>query len=163
MALGQLGTVLSELYPNSADVRRLADGAGVPTRHLVLDGSALQMWYGLLEEAERRGKMLALISVVRDDYADYQPLLSAAWTYLEDQTHLGAEPERVVMNENTTGDVRDVLDTIKERLLRVELRIEYLEKSTTVSVGLDSKALLLALGVAGIMFVAIWVLSGGGG
>ncbi len=79
--LNPLQSILAELYPADDDVRRLANQAGLPPAYIDFDGPAIQVWHSLLEQAQQRGRVQALIEIVQGEYPENQPLTQAIQAY----------------------------------------------------------------------------------
>lgn len=59
---------LARLYPHAATIRRVAWDAGIVTERLELSGPADDIWYGLLEEAQRQKRVEQLLEVAQREY-----------------------------------------------------------------------------------------------
>lgn len=77
----QLRTVLVELYPEGADLRRVARDAGVALDRVALGGSAVNNWDSLLTEAAKNQQVADLLDVARQEYPGNEQLATAqaAW------------------------------------------------------------------------------------
>jgi hypothetical protein len=79
--LTQLRNVLSDLYPDVVDARTVASTAGLPVSRIVLQGRAVNVWHAILEEAEKQGRVEAVIRVALDEYPSHNGLQAAARAY----------------------------------------------------------------------------------
>ena len=64
----QLRDVLVALYPEVADVRRVAHDAGIAVERVARGGSALNNWAGVVAEAVKNGQVADLLDVARQEY-----------------------------------------------------------------------------------------------
>jgi hypothetical protein len=77
-ALRQLREVLSNLYPDPISVRRLIDDAGLPTSAMPLSGTAQNIWYSILSEAQKHEDGITkVIDAALVDYKEHKLLLAA--------------------------------------------------------------------------------------
>jgi len=70
--------MLVQLYENPASIRRVLQDAGVHTERLSFSGSPVDIWFDALNQAEREGRVGAVLAIARDEYpgnADLQRLL----------------------------------------------------------------------------------------
>lgn len=70
----ELRTVLSELYSSSANAQRLADDAELNRSRIDFGGSAQTVWFNVLEEARKSGKLGDLIALALVDYPNHADL-----------------------------------------------------------------------------------------
>ena len=75
--LTQLNDVLAGLYFMTRDSLRVVDNAGLPKAHIAFQDRAIDNWHQILLEADRRGKVDALIDAALKDYPDDPFLLQA--------------------------------------------------------------------------------------
>ncbi|MCB0128318.1 MAG: hypothetical protein KDE58_38895, partial [Caldilineaceae bacterium] len=75
--LTQLRSILVYLYPAIGDAWRVADDAGVVHSRSNSDDTAINVWHGLLQEAERQEKLTALLAVAAAEYPRNQELVAA--------------------------------------------------------------------------------------
>jgi hypothetical protein len=89
-ALTQLRDALADLYPGAQDARRVAASALLPVDHIDLQGSAVDIWQAVLEEAEKQGRTAALIEAATGahEYPTNPALRAAAAAY-----HRASAPE----------------------------------------------------------------------
>lgn len=88
-------TVLVELYPDAADLRRIARDAGVALDRVLLSGSALNNWDGLLAEAAKNQQVADLLDVARQEYPRNLALFEAQGAYKTmQQTVIGTLPNK---------------------------------------------------------------------
>ena len=64
----QLRDVLVALYPEVADLRRVAYEAGIAVERVALGGSAVNDWAGVVAEAVKNGQVADLLDVARQEY-----------------------------------------------------------------------------------------------
>jgi tetratricopeptide (TPR) repeat protein len=63
-----LRDALARLYPLSASWHRIAEDAGLTVAHIEFGGSAKDVWYAIVKEAERAGRLDALVRLAREEY-----------------------------------------------------------------------------------------------
>jgi hypothetical protein len=59
---------LAALYPDEASARRVAAQAGLNSARIVFGGAPVNLWHGVLTEAERGGQIDAVAAVARQEY-----------------------------------------------------------------------------------------------
>ncbi len=72
-----LNYVLAGLYPVTRESYRIVEAAGLPKIHIAFQDRAIDNWYAVLDEADKRGKVLEVIRAARQDYPD-NPFLEQA-------------------------------------------------------------------------------------
>lgn len=75
--LTNLNYVLAGLYPLTADSIRVVDVAGLPKMHIAFNARAIDNWHAILDEADKRGKVLDIIRAACRDYPDIPDLQRA--------------------------------------------------------------------------------------
>lgn len=92
----QLRAVLVELYPDVADLRRVAHDAGVALDRVTLGGSLINSWDGVVAEAAKRGQMADLLDVARQEYGGNAGLqqVEAAFRAAQAQQALALLPDQ---------------------------------------------------------------------
>jgi V8-like Glu-specific endopeptidase len=75
--LTNLNHVLAGLYPIMSDSYRIVEDAGLPRTQIPFRARAIDNWYEILSEADKRGKLENLIKVVRKEYPE-NPFLEKA-------------------------------------------------------------------------------------
>lgn len=78
-----LRALLAKLYPEAADIRRVAADAGVNLSRVAMEAKAVNMWHALLDECEKEDKLTDLLTVAAGDYPHNQALA----TVLADHQH----------------------------------------------------------------------------
>src|SRR5687768_14347804 len=83
--LTELRDVLAGLYPEPNRSIRIADETGLPREHVAFHHAAIENWHAILIAAERRGRVAALIEVVRAEYriGENDAFDKAARSYLD--------------------------------------------------------------------------------
>lgn len=75
-AIRQLREVLTNLYTDPISARRLVDDIDLPASAMSFNGTAQNMWYSILNEAQKHnGGIEKLITAALVDYRDHKPLL----------------------------------------------------------------------------------------
>lgn len=159
MSITRLAIALSDLYSSEADARRIAADSGIPHHNLSGD-TGLQIWFSLLEEAARRGKVLSLVSVVRDDYPNNAEFLEAADRYLEDQTRRGRESEKLLVSDDRHS-IYESIAKLKDRVLILELEIRHIKERFDARSGFDSTTILVACLAGLLIAIFTWFVRGG--
>jgi len=72
--LTKLNSILAELYPIKDQSYRIVDMAGIPGGHVAFKDSAMDNWYYILKEANKRNKTEDLVQVVLNQYPDREDL-----------------------------------------------------------------------------------------
>lgn len=74
----RLRNLLSNLYEDENKARRVIYDAGINESLISFEGSAKQMWHGILLESEKQQKLSRLLLVAQSDYRDNNEL-KAIW------------------------------------------------------------------------------------
>ncbi len=77
----QLRKILAELYPDIADIRRVAEDAGLNIGRIAFDTKAINSWHAILSEAKRTNKVGVLFDVVLEEYEANPKLCQAIDAY----------------------------------------------------------------------------------
>src|SRR5262245_59314505 len=77
--LTNLVYVLSGLYPDQASAIRIAKMAGLSISMIAFQARALDNWFSILDQAEKQGKPLDLVSSARRDYPNNTALVQAEY------------------------------------------------------------------------------------
>jgi hypothetical protein len=75
--LTNLNYVLAGLYPLTSDSYRIVDAAGLPRAQIAFQPKAIDNWYSILDQADKRGKVLDVIRAARRDYPEDASLIQA--------------------------------------------------------------------------------------
>lgn len=91
--LAKLRNVLAKLYPDEASMRRISHDAGLDLTRVALNSSATNNWHSVLIEAEKLGRVNALLTVVKQEYRSNQEFLDAynAYHHSTSQTSRNAD------------------------------------------------------------------------
>lgn len=76
-----LRAVLTKLFSNKSDAMRVAGDAGLNTALIDFSDSVLNVWENILTQAEKEGKVDALIAVAKNEYPQPGKLQQAAQHY----------------------------------------------------------------------------------
>lgn len=93
--LTALRTLLASLYPSVEDARRIAGDAGLNLQFITFDGKAINTWRSILDEAQKRDKLSALVDAVAADYPEQAVAIQQALsgdTVATNQGQLGRMP-----------------------------------------------------------------------
>jgi hypothetical protein len=63
-----LRKLLADFYPDEASIRRIIADSGMDAASIVLNSSAINNWQAVLTEAEKLGRINALLDVVECEY-----------------------------------------------------------------------------------------------
>jgi len=70
--------MLTLLYPGEADSLRIMQAAGIDPARIRWESKPNTRWYAVVDEAEKAGRIDALIAAAQEEYPDYQPLTALA-------------------------------------------------------------------------------------
>jgi len=73
----RLREVLAQLYDKNYDARIVAFDAGLAIEHIDFNGSSIQIWQAILEEAEKQGLLNAIVEMAMKRFP-HNPALIAA-------------------------------------------------------------------------------------
>ena len=76
-----LRSILAHLYANEADARRIVADAGLATDRITFSGHATNTWHAILTEAEKSGRIDAVLAVALKEYGSNQALQAVAAVY----------------------------------------------------------------------------------
>jgi V8-like Glu-specific endopeptidase len=76
--LTNLNYVLADLYPHPDRAERIVRNSGLPLAFIRWQPSAIDTWFNILDEADRRGKVLDVVNAVMADGYQNNPLLKQA-------------------------------------------------------------------------------------
>lgn len=85
--LTSLRDVLADLYPTVDDSRRVVDVAGLKPAFITFDNKAINNWYNILSEADKRDRVDDIVAVASAEYPE-QVWPSAPKTRSSTATHL---------------------------------------------------------------------------
>src|SRR5215217_7306995 len=72
-----LNHVLAGIYPFVDDSYRIVDAAGIPKTHVAFQRRAIDNWYQILLEADKRDKVADIVRAALEDYPDNPILIQA--------------------------------------------------------------------------------------
>jgi hypothetical protein len=75
--LTNLNYVLAGLYPLTRDAIRIVDMARLPKIHIAFSDKGIDNWHAILDEANKRGKVIDVIRAAQQDYPDDPFLIQA--------------------------------------------------------------------------------------
>ncbi|NTU50201.1 MAG: hypothetical protein HGA87_04840, partial [Desulfobulbaceae bacterium] len=75
--LTNLNYVLAGLYPLTRDAIRIVDMAKLPKIHIAFSDKGIDNWHAILDEANKRSKVVDVIKVAQQDYPDDPFLIQA--------------------------------------------------------------------------------------
>jgi formylglycine-generating enzyme required for sulfatase activity len=76
-----LRSILAHLYTNEADARRVVADAGLAADRIPFSGHATNTWHAILTEAEKSGRIDAVLAVALKEYGSNQALQAVAAVY----------------------------------------------------------------------------------
>lgn len=91
-SLTQLRKVLAKLYSEEADIRRVSADAGIDLTRIALNSTTINNWYAVLGEAEKSGRVDALLAVVDEEYGGNPEFHNATGTYRQRLDPINAVP-----------------------------------------------------------------------
>lgn len=71
-----LREVLAELYPTTGSVRTIASGAGIRTGNVGFEGPIRDVWFNVIDEAGKHGRIDALYALAREEYPRNRALIA---------------------------------------------------------------------------------------
>ena len=80
-AISRVSVILQELYETEPKARRIVDIAGLSPSNIRFGGSAAETWHAVLGEAQKQGRLQALIDVAPAEYPQRDDL-RVAWVAL---------------------------------------------------------------------------------
>jgi V8-like Glu-specific endopeptidase len=82
--LSNLRDVLAGLYPTVQDSHRIVSESGLNPAFIAFDSKAINNWFNILEEAQKRGKVQSIVKAAYDEYPENE------WLALAKQGNLPA-------------------------------------------------------------------------
>lgn len=86
-ALGPLVDLLVDLYPTEQGSRRVVAEAGLHHGPIPFQDAAIDNWFAILEEADRRDAVATVVAVAQEEYAESAEQLAAALEAYEQAKH----------------------------------------------------------------------------
>lgn len=80
--LSSLRRILVHLYPEHGDIIRILDEAGIARSNVGLQSSPANNWHSVITEAEKNGRISAVVLAAQNDYPDNAELLAFAHGHL---------------------------------------------------------------------------------
>ena len=105
--LTNLNYVLAGLYPLTSDSYRIVDLAGLNRSHVAFQPRAIDNWWAILDEADKRGKVINIVRAARRDYPE-DPFLERA-----EQAKL-TTVRGPVLGEELNWDSQHPMDTLEK-------------------------------------------------
>jgi hypothetical protein len=130
--LTALNYVLAGLYPFLDDSYRLVDAAGIPRAFVAFQRRAIDNWYQILDEADKRGKVPQLVEAALKDYPDNPVLVQAKKGELSDVTGPVVDKD-VRWRGRLTADTAEKLMGQQSTLLPVSFLEVGLRRSRSVA------------------------------
>lgn len=91
LALQALRDVLADIYAEQASYRRIAQDAGLTLQQITIDGSAINAWHAICEEAQHQSRIPVLLHVAKDGYHSNSDLQRAELLWLVSQSGVNEE------------------------------------------------------------------------
>lgn len=76
--IAALRAILATLYPGRADVLRVLSDVALDSSRINLEGSSVVRWHRTLLEAEKRGRLAAILDLTAQEYPESAALRSLA-------------------------------------------------------------------------------------
>jgi V8-like Glu-specific endopeptidase len=130
--LTQLNDVLSDLVPNKEGITRYVQVAGLKQQFIDTDGSSVDVWNKVLNEADKHNKVDDLVRGVLNTYPE-NPYLKTALSAKEINYSLSPDLDNVSNWEPLTNDTLEVLTMGKSTLLPVNFLALGVVKSKAVA------------------------------
>lgn len=93
----ELRKTLADLYGEELSIRRLVSESGLDSSHINFSASAANVWFGVLNEAEKSGKINILLQIVKDEYGNNPEFVNA----YEEYCHPHTQDEQDRFDEHT--------------------------------------------------------------
>lgn len=121
--LTDLRNTLAYLYDNGVSARTVAVTAGIDPAEITVQGSAVEIWQGILERADKNDQVEAILAVAKGEYGGNRRLAAAADAYVAarggqaQETHSGGSQDggqrteikvEIGVGENKGGIVKGV-------------------------------------------------------
>ena len=124
----ELISVLAQLYYRDPDIERVVSTAGLPLSLIAWDDRPINTWRSVLTVAEDRGKVEALLDVVRQEKVANEPLRAAIEAYRRTETPPAPPnpPESsasVRLLKTKLGELQRRSDTLTKRIAAVDTDI----------------------------------------
>jgi V8-like Glu-specific endopeptidase len=126
--LTQLNDTLADLVPNQESISKFIKAAGIKPQMINFNGSAMDIWSNVLDEAQKTNKVENLVIAVLDKYPD-NPFLKSAITANEINYSLGPEIDNVTTWNPIEQETLEVLTMQANSLLP----ISFLERGIVAS------------------------------
>lgn len=119
--IAQARNVLADLYSDQMGARMLAYSAGLDLRQIAFTGQAYTTWQAILEEAQKQGRLLAILDEALKHYNAHPDLqrVRAAWTEHE---RASAEPVRPLIDPAELATLKRRLASARSNLALIEER-----------------------------------------
>lgn len=130
--LDELAQELARLYIDPESAKRVAADAGIPIPFLDFTGSAIDMWSGIVRQADRRHLLPNLLAVVVREYGNNARLQRIYGTFLYGQSGAHRAPRDTdggLMGRDPAWDGSSEKTRLYERVAVLERNLRYLEES----------------------------------
>lgn len=101
----QLRDILVKLYSLPADIARIADDAGLPTGQIQWQGSVVNVWHTLLQEAAKNEQIPDLLKVVQTQYDRNRELAVIVTAYQTLSTSDMQKFDTILLHEESEKNV----------------------------------------------------------
>lgn len=129
--LTALNQILPGFYRTAEQSARILTIAGIPLAFVNLSGSATEIWYAALVEADKRGKVAALVRAALADYPDDPSLLRALEGTLTPE--LGESPAEDSWRSNFEASETERLMEAQSTLLPISFLQKGLQAAKSVA------------------------------
>lgn len=115
--LNDLQTILIQLYSRPEDARRLCQQSGIDTSFIDFGGNMQLVWWAVIREAERRGRLAALVKEAADEYPQ-RPELQRIWGGLlyVGSRQVDRDAGDVVSDGEKLDEIREMVWEVRERV-----------------------------------------------
>ncbi len=118
--------------PSSRDAERLADNAGLHRGRIDLSGSAQAVWFDVLDEARKSGRISAVLEAAREEYPTHPDLLRLSRAVMPAATQVAAAPAGVANSYALYDALARLLTAqFEEVLFRLSVPTHYLPSPTS--------------------------------
>lgn len=101
----QLRDIFSHLYANPADAERVTRDAAIEAKRIRFDGTIVNIWQAILQEAEKCEKLESLFQIALTEYGSNQQLLAVVDVYRTSLSASSTSPALSVTESKPTPPV----------------------------------------------------------
>ena len=107
----ELNDLLANLYPDLGSAYRIVDEAGMKRTAVDFDGNAINRWHKIIEEAEKQGRLSALIQQAGTNYPNINRLKE-----LQDMLMVPRQDAIIAMQQFDLPGLGSIVDKLRQRI-----------------------------------------------